>query len=156
MTEPQEGKTIIEINGVKLEIDLRQAKRVESLRVGDKVKILHTPEYGAPAVYPGVIVGFEPFESLPTIVIAYVENKGWGSDPAKIEFLYYNTKSKGFEVIVTTDDVKLDRENAIQSFERKEQKLLNDLEELRQMRAYFERNFSVFWENLRPTNVEVA
>lgn len=32
--------TIIEINGVKLEIDLRHAKRIDNLRVGDTVKVL--------------------------------------------------------------------------------------------------------------------
>ena len=32
--------TIIEINGLKLEIDLRSAKRIDSFRVGDNVKIL--------------------------------------------------------------------------------------------------------------------
>lgn len=145
MTENAET-TIIEINGIKLEVDLRTARRIETLRVGDRVKLLHTPDYGSPIVYPGVVVGFEPFDSMPTIIIAYIASKGWGADPAKIEFLYYNSKSKGFEVIVSTDDVKLDRTNALESFDRKEQKLLSDLEEVRQMRAYFERNFAAYWQ----------
>ena len=29
-------KTIIEVNGVKLEVDLRQAKRIETLQVGTR------------------------------------------------------------------------------------------------------------------------
>lgn len=155
MTEAQDGKTIIEINGVKLEVDLRTAKRIETLRVGDKVKILHTPDYGSPVVYAGIVVGFEPFESLPTIVVAYIQAKGWGSDPAKIEFLYYNSKSKGYELIVSTDDVKLDKENALAVFARKEKELLDKLEETRQMRDYFERNFAVYWERM-PSVSDVA
>ena len=39
-------KRIIEINGVKLEVDLSQARVVENYRIGDNVKILQN-EYGS-------------------------------------------------------------------------------------------------------------
>ena len=35
-----EEKRIVEIDGVKIEVDLRTAKRVDSYKVGDNVKIL--------------------------------------------------------------------------------------------------------------------
>ena len=35
-----EQKRIVEIGGVKIEVDLRTAKRVDSYRVGDPVKVL--------------------------------------------------------------------------------------------------------------------
>lgn len=67
-----QNKRVIEINGVKLEVDMRYAKRVDELRVGSKVKVLNK-EYSSYKVYPGVIVGFEEFDNLPTIVVAYLE-----------------------------------------------------------------------------------
>jgi hypothetical protein len=39
-------KTIIEVSGVKLEVDLRQARRIEEIRIGDRVKVL-TKDYSA-------------------------------------------------------------------------------------------------------------
>lgn len=35
-----EERRIVEINGVKIEVDMRTAKRVDSFRVGDNVKVL--------------------------------------------------------------------------------------------------------------------
>ena len=33
-------KTIVEINGIKMEVDLRHATRVEEFKIGSKVKVL--------------------------------------------------------------------------------------------------------------------
>src|SRR5690606_28503543 len=66
-------KTIIEVNGVKLEVDLRTAKRVDELRVGDRVKVLTKDYRGEYEVHAGTIVGFEPFENLPTVIVAYLK-----------------------------------------------------------------------------------
>ena len=36
----ENNKKIVEIDGIKLEIDMRTAKRIDQFKVGDKVKIL--------------------------------------------------------------------------------------------------------------------
>ena len=66
-------KQIIEVNGVKLEVDMRHARRIEELRVGSRVKVLDSRGYGGAEVHPGIVVGFEPFPSKPTIIIAFVK-----------------------------------------------------------------------------------
>ena len=35
-----EEKRIIEVNGIKMEVDLRNAKRIDQFKVGDSVKVL--------------------------------------------------------------------------------------------------------------------
>ena len=45
MEDEKEYMKTIEINGVKLEIDLRTAKRVDTFKIGDNVKVLKK-EYG--------------------------------------------------------------------------------------------------------------
>jgi hypothetical protein len=35
----EENKRIVEIDGVKIEVDLRSAKRIDTFRVGDNVKV---------------------------------------------------------------------------------------------------------------------
>ena len=87
-----EDKRIVEIDGVKVEVDLRTAKRVDSFRVGDNVKILDK-NYSGYKVKPGIIVDFAEFKELPTIVIAVFEEGSWSSSPS-ISFIYYNKESE--------------------------------------------------------------
>ena len=49
---------VIEINGVKLEVDMRYAKRVDLLRIGSRVKVL-VKTYSEYKIYPGVKIGRE-------------------------------------------------------------------------------------------------
>jgi len=69
------NKRIIEIDGVKLEIDLRHAKKVDHFRIGDTVKLLKKT-YNGYEVFPAVIVNFTEFKSLPTIEMLYVDGCG--------------------------------------------------------------------------------
>ena len=53
-----ENKRIIEINGVKLEVDMSTAKKIDEYRVGDNVKVLKKDYSGNYDVLAGVIVEF--------------------------------------------------------------------------------------------------
>ena len=35
-----EEKRLVEINGIKMEVDMRSARRVDTFKVGDNVKVL--------------------------------------------------------------------------------------------------------------------
>ena len=72
-------KRIIEINGIKMEVDLSTAKRVDEFKVGDAVKVLRDKK-----VLSGAIVEFVNFRELPTIKVAVFSTDYWGS---KIEFI---------------------------------------------------------------------
>ena len=45
-----EEKRIIDINGMKMEVDLRTAKRIDTFKVGDNVKVLAT-EYNLSLIH---------------------------------------------------------------------------------------------------------
>ena len=90
-----EDKRIIEINGVKLEVDLRNALNVESYKIGDNVKVLIEEYNNNFKSYPGVIIGFDNFKKLPTILIAYLVTD---YSSAKIEFEYFNSKTEKVEI----------------------------------------------------------
>jgi hypothetical protein len=66
--------TIVEVNGVKLEVDVRTARRIEEFRIGSRVKLRVNVDHIGQRVYPGIVIGFEPSEDLPTILVAYVED----------------------------------------------------------------------------------
>ena len=69
------NKRVIEIDGVKLEIDLRHARKVDHFRIGDTVKLLKK-QYNGYEVFPAVIVNFTEFKNKPTIEMLYVDGCG--------------------------------------------------------------------------------
>lgn len=137
-------KTIIEVNGVKLEVDLRHAKRVDELRVGDRVKVL-TKAYDGYKVSAGSVIGFEPFSKLPTIIVAYVEG---GYSTHDIKFVHFNAQSKDVEIVKAIDDDALDiaKENVLASLDREIEKKRREIADIEEKRAYFLRNFQAYWQ----------
>lgn len=99
-----ESKRIVEIKGIKMEVDYREgtAVKVDSFRVGSKVKLL-TKGYSDYTVRPGVIVGFDEFKSLPTIKVLVV-NAGYAGG---VEFVNFNEGLKDAELIAADDDEEL-------------------------------------------------
>lgn len=146
-------KTTIEINGVKMEVDLRHARRIEEMHIGDRVKVL-TKDYSGHRVNSGTIVGFEPFNALPTIVIAYVELT---YQKAEIKFRYFNSESKDTEIVAAADDIETDRETILALFDRQLAAKQREMDEITDQRRYFETNFRAYWERLeRPHTAGTA
>jgi hypothetical protein len=137
--------TIIEINGVKLEVDLRNAKRIDQLVIGSRVKCL-VKRYNDWATYPGVIVGFEPFPTKPTIVVAYLETE---YSYAGLKFKSFNADTVDFEVVADLDHnaLEVNRESVLQQFDRELGKKELELEEMRQKRSFFLANFGAFFHD---------
>jgi hypothetical protein len=138
--------TLIEINGVKMEVDLRQAKIVhENLRVGTKIKILVKNDYSEPAVWPGVIVGFEPFPSMPTIIVAYMDTSYSGG----LKFAHINsTSAKRYELVPSVDDeLPIAKEDVLSRFDRDIDKKEAELNDLQSQRAFFLRHFNAYFEH---------
>lgn len=135
-------KTVIEINGVKLEVDLRYARRIEDIRIGDRVKVLKKV-YDGHMVYPGIVVGFEPFKVLPTIVVAYIEDD-WKS--AVVKFLHFNKASTDAEIVHAADeDFHVDRDVILSRFEKQIASKQREIDTIEEQKKYFETNFKAFW-----------
>ena len=134
-------KRIVEIDGVKIEVDLRTAKRVDSYKVGDNVKILER-ESSDYKVKPGIIVDFAEFNELPTIVIAVFEEGSYYSRPS-IKFINYNAKtSEKIEMVpASEDEIKVSRDSVVEMFEREISKRKNELLDLQNQLDYFMEKF---------------
>jgi hypothetical protein len=136
----------IEINGVKLEVDMRHAKRIESLRVGTRVKVLIKSYGDSFNIYPGIVVGFEPFPQLPSIIIAYVMSDFSKSD---LKFLTINAGTKDAQVIAAVDDdLQLDRDTVLKQMDREIAVKEREIEAINDRKAYFTRHFASFWEHV--------
>ena len=135
--------TIIEVNGVKLEVDLRSAKRIDQLGIGSRVKCLVKGYSGDMSTYPGVIVGFDPFPSNPTINVAYLDTNYGGG----LRFKAFNGSTKDFEVVADLDNnmLEIDRADVLRKMDREIDTKALELQKLQEQRAYFLANFGKYF-----------
>jgi hypothetical protein len=136
--------TVIEINGVKLEVDLRHAKRVDQFRIGDRVKVLKKEYSDTFASYPGVIVGFDDFKNLPTIVVCYLKT-GYN---AEVRFGYMNREAKDIEICHTSQADDLSKSFIVETLDREILKKRAELEELEAKKAFFLANYEAYLKGL--------
>lgn len=139
--------TIIEVHGVKLEVDLRTARRIDTLQVGSRVKVL-TKSYSDYKVRPGVVVGFEPFKELPTITVAVLDIS-WTE--AKLEFIQFNAKTEGVEIVpaVDNDELEVDRADMHRRLDREIEQKRREIQDLERRKAWFEQNFRAYFADVK-------
>lgn len=134
-----ENKRIIEINGIKLEVDMSTAKRIDEFKVGDNIKVLKD----ATDVMPGVIVDFVNFKELPTIQIAVFKQDYWGT---QIEFINYNSQTKGIEIMPCSEhELRLEKCRVIDKFNLEIEKKQSEVDELIQKRDWFVKHFAKYF-----------
>ena len=134
-----ENKRIIEINGIKLEVDMSTAKRIDEFKVGDNIKVLKD----AKDVMAGVIVDFVNFKELPTIQIAVFKQDYWGT---QIEFINYNSQTEGIEIMPCSEhELRLEKCRVIDKFNLEIEKKQSEVDELIQKRDWFVERFAKYF-----------
>lgn len=143
--------TVIEVNGVKLEVDLRTAKRIDTLQIGSRVKCL-VKGYDSYKVMPGVVVGFDPFESRPSITVAYLDVDYSG---ANLKFQTLNKDTKEFEIVaaIDNDQLEVNRADVLTRMDREIAKKQLEIEDLQQRKAYFLDNFKAYFADCAPSDI---
>ena len=143
-------KRIVEINGIKMEIDLSQCKVIENYKVGDQVKVLKK-DYSDYKSYPGVIIGFDDFKNLPTIIVAYLVIS---YSEAKVEFCYFNAQSKDIELCMANAlDKLIDKSRALDLLNKEIIKKETELQELHGKKVYFLQNFNMYFGELKASEI---
>lgn len=139
--EPNNEHTrIVEINGIKMEIDMRTAKvhTVENYKVGDFLKVL-SKTYSGHEVKTGVIVGFYGFKKKPTIIIATIDNS-WGS--SSLAFIHYTDGTEEIEIVpMDAEDLSVDVSKFITAFDREIDKKNMEIREIMAKRDFFMAHF---------------
>lgn len=140
----ESDRMVVEINGAKFEIDTRQAKRIELMRVGDRVKVLVKGYGDSFTVHHGVVIGFDEFASLPTINVAYFSSSYSGGE---IKFAAFNAKTTNLELVASTDDdaMEFSRDDAVTALTRNVEKAERGVADAKAQLEYFERNFGRYW-----------
>lgn len=134
----------IEINGIKVEVDLRTCKRIDTFKIGDNVKVLKK-QYGEEYnVYSGVIVDFVNFKERPALVVAYFDNSYSG---VNIKFETITKDSKDIEIApCLPHEMKLNKDRVVDKFDIEIAAKEREADELRQKKQYFIDNFEKFFE----------
>ncbi|MBU0959821.1 MAG: hypothetical protein KKB31_07780 [Nanoarchaeota archaeon] len=141
-TVVDENMRVIEIGGVKLEVDMRTAKTVEKYRVGDGVKVLVKEYSDKYATHPGVIVGFAAFKERPALEVLYVTNPYSG---AEIKFLTLTADTKDTEITPLGDyEASFGQAEVLGQFDRKIQEQELAILDTKKRRAAFEKLFGRF------------
>lgn len=142
--------TIIEINGVKLEVDLRHAKKIEHLKVGDTVKVLKK-EYGdSYKSLPGVIVGFDAFEKLPSLIVAHIGDRYSSSN---IATFCYNAETKDIEIVAANEhDLSFDKTEILEKFDKEIAQKQLEIKELESKKKYFLHHFKKYFKDIGDIN----
>ena len=138
-------KTIVEINGIKMEVDLRHATVVhQDIRVGSKVKLLVKSTYGSPEVYPGVVVGFEPFKELPTIIVAYISRS---YSNLGLQFAYVNKASTDkYDMVPSVDDeLPVEKNDVLAQFDRDLETKRAEVATIQAKRDFFLKHFNMYF-----------
>lgn len=128
------SKKIIEIGGKRCEIDTADIREIHTYRVGDRVKILKK-RYSGYESYPGVIVGIEPFEKRPTIVVAYIENV-LGLD-GTVSFAYIQSESEDEIIPLADGDILPNAETIKTYFDRSIEDMQKNVIDMEARRDYF-------------------
>lgn len=134
---------LIEINGVKLEVDTRTAKTVESYKVGDPVKVL-VKKYSDWKVCNGVIVEFCDFKELPTIVVAYL-SESYSPD---LEFAHLNAKNLELQLAPAGDTLaSVDKGWVVRKLDDQIKAKQNEIESLEARKRFFLERFEQYFSD---------
>ena len=143
MSELNEFEREIEIDGVKVAVDMRTVKKIDVYRVGDNVKILKK-SYDTYKTYSGVIVDFVNFKELPAIVVAYFNQDYSGTS---IEFETITKDTKDIEIApCLPHELSINKNRVIDKFNYEIEQQQHKVDELKAKRDYFLENFGKFFE----------
>ena len=140
-------KKIIEINGVKMEVDLRHATQIHNeIKIGSKVKILRK-QHGSHDIFHGVVCGFENFKDLPTIEVCYL-NDSWSE--TEIVFASINSQTaEKYEIVPAVDwSPMVKKQDLINKFDDKILKLNNEIKVIQDKKSFCEKYFKKFIEEV--------
>lgn len=144
MSDQDENVRIIEVNGVKLEVDLRNAKRVDTFKVGDSVRVLEKEYSDRYVTRFGVIVDFLEFEKRPAIEILVVDPAKYSGDP-----LYFKTITHDSEDVEIAPMGELDclfsRDDVLENLNRDILKKQEEVRTLKRKQEIFLERFGQFF-----------
>ena len=140
-----ENTRVIEVGGVKLEVDLRHANVIEKFRVGDGVKILTKKYTDSYETHPGAIIGFDNFKERPTIIVAYVD-AGYSTAEVKMAYINKDTADTELVPVCEGDFLQIEKSRIEDMLDQQILRAEQTVEDVRAKKAYFLKYFGKLFE----------
>ncbi|MCH4010563.1 MAG: hypothetical protein LKG79_07355 [Furfurilactobacillus sp.] len=142
------AKEQVEINGIHFEVDMSTAKRIDTFKVGDSVKVLNK-DYSDTHIQDGTIIGFYNFKELPTIQVAVFEK---GFTTADIKIININKDTKDQQILPSTpDSLDLDKDSVVEAMDNSITEKQHGLDSLRNKRDWFIKYYGKYFEKAEVT-----
>lgn len=145
-----ENSKVFEINGVKMEVDLRTAKvsRIDTFKVGDPVKLLYKLfDTSSGDIKFGIIVGFDQFKAMPTITVAYL-------DYSEIKYAYINSSTKHEMLAVQSHDLTMEKTWVIDRMKERIIKAKQEVIDQENKLNTFIQHFGIYFKDGLPKAAE--
>ena len=137
----------VEINGVKYDVVIDEAKRIESFCVGDNIRVLVKEYSDTWKSYLGVIIGFDDFKDFPNIRIAYIEQSYSNCSIKYIDINPMNEEKEKYKIAnIQKSDVMLNKSDVIEMLENEILKKDTELREAKRKKQFFIDMFSKHFE----------
>ena len=135
------SKRIIEIDGMKVEVDLDTARRIDTFRIGDNVRVLDKTSNPV-KVKNGIITAFNNFKDEPCITVAMFDAGDYWSKPS-IKFIYIHSgMDNEYEIVLASDDeIKASGDGVVQRFEECIASKQHEVDQLKAQLDYFKTYF---------------
>lgn len=138
----------IEIDGIKVAVDMRTVKKIDTFKIGDNVKVLKK-NYDSYQVYSGVIVDFVNFKERPAIVVAYFDQSYTGTE---IRFETITKDTKDLEIApCLPHELSINKNRVVDKFNYEIEQQQHKVDELKAKRDYFLANFGKFFEEKKQS-----
>ena len=100
-------------------------------------------EYSDYKSYPGVIIGFDEFKALPTIVVAYLAQD---YNSATVKFVYINAQSKDAEICSSNiKEIPFNKDRVVELIDGKIAKAKLEVEALERQKEFFLGEFGMYF-----------
>ena len=135
----EDNKRIVEVNGVRMEVDLREATKVDKFQVGDPIRVLKKKYDDDYRTYYGTIVDFTEFQKQPAIDILYVKSE---YNEVDIEFKTITEDVSDIEIAPVGEiNVKLNRADVLEKIQNKIEEKQEELKVLKNKKEVFKKHF---------------
>lgn len=135
---------VIEIKGVKFEVDTAKMVRIHEFRIGDPVKVL-VKKYSDYEACPGIVISIDMFKLLPSVTVAYISKRYSNSD---IEYATYNQDSKEMEIcpLNPEDSVAVCKGQIVESLDKQIEGKRQEISVLELKKKHFLERFGAFFK----------
>jgi hypothetical protein len=136
----------VEIAGVKYEVLIDEARRIESFRVGDTIKVLQKEYNDTYKSSYGVILGFDDFKDFPNIQVALLSMSYNSAVISIVDINPSTEKDNKYRICkVAETDLLIDKTEVLRLMDREIEGKKREMDDMLLKKKYFNERFQAYF-----------